>query len=381
MKIAFILIADNLECDDRIRKEMLSIKYLIGDVSFKIFAFSGVDNHSGNGVLSYGVPYEFIPVRFRESRKKDIFSMILKEYSFFSQVSSRVKDFDLLWCIDEQPFFFPLFSHKRIIWDLHEIPHPLIGTKFKNLLFRYMERRCKWLVHANYERMNYLCKEGAIKIRNKNLVLRNFPDNNWLSKGDKKSVSFELFEKWLNGSDYIYLQGINSESRFAWETLCTIMEVHRMKAVVIGKVPQNIKDNIASKYVDFDKYIYYTGQLNQDETAAFIHNSMFSIVFYIASGIANDRFCEPNRLFQCLGMGKPVITGCNESMRNIVSCYGNGISISTDGSVIEDNIKAVNEMISNYEKYRLKAEKYRDLFIWETQHKVFDVLFDYMSRN
>ena len=113
MKIAYILLTNGLEYDDRIRKEMFSMKELLGEVEFKVFGFHG-DNHAETGVLSYGVPFELVSLKNRGG-KKGLIAMLRKEYDFYKQIAPKVNDFDMLWVCDHQPFFFPLLSKKPVI--------------------------------------------------------------------------------------------------------------------------------------------------------------------------------------------------------------------------------------------------------------------------
>ena len=62
-KIALVLYTHGLDYDDRIRKEMLSVKALYPNVSFKVFAVEP-KNREEEGITSYGVPYR-IPYLMR----------------------------------------------------------------------------------------------------------------------------------------------------------------------------------------------------------------------------------------------------------------------------------------------------------------------------
>ncbi len=372
MKIAFILFTNGLEYDDRIRKEMFSMRELLGDVEFKVFAFHG-DNHSETGVLSYGVPYEIISLNKRGG-SKSLISQLRKEYDFFSQIKKKVRDYDWLWVCDDQPFFFPLLSKKPIIWDLHEIPASIIGSRIKNILFHRMERRCKWMIHANQERLDYLVCKGIVKHPEKNLILRNYPDHNWLSEGSNRSESFNRFYRWLGENEYIYIQGITGDARFPWETLSSIMQAKCIKAVIIGKVPNEVRERVSATYPDVDKYLYYAGQMVQSETAAFLANCHFSMVFYDDKS-PNNLYCEPNRMFQSLGLGKPVIVGYNDPMKNVIDKYGNGVVLPSTGSCIEDNINGIRQMMESYAAFMENASRYKDVFLWESQNALFKQLF------
>lgn len=373
MRIAYILLTNGLEYDDRIRKEMFSMRELLNDVEFKIFGFHG-DNHSETGTLSYGVPYELVSLKNRGG-KQDTISELKKEYDLYSQINKKIKDYDLLWVCDEVPFFFPLFSNKPVIWDLHELPAAFMGSRFKALVFHRMERRCKWLIHANQERLDLLINNGVIKQFAKNLVLRNYPDLNWIAGGSLKPDSFKKFQEWLGEDEYIYIQGINNEARFPRETLSAVMEAKNLKAVVIGNVSDEIKEYIDTKYPDSRDYIYFAGQMIQSDTAAYMANCKFSIVLYNVK-TPNNRYCEPNRMFQSLGLGKPVIVGCNEPMRNVVDKYGNGVVLPSEGSLVQDITDGIKTMIDNYAKYEENAKLNKCLFAWESQTSIFKKLFD-----
>jgi glycosyltransferase involved in cell wall biosynthesis len=205
--------------------------------------------------------------------------------------------------------------------------------------------------------------------------LRNYPDLQWLNEGEKENDKIKMFKEWLQGEDYIYIQGLGYPGRMTWETLSAIMESRRIKAVVIGSVKDEIKGKLTQAYPDVDKYIYYTGQIIQSETAAYIAHCKFSMIFYNML-TPNNRYCEPNRMFQCLGLGKPVIVGCNDSMKSIIEKYGNGLVLKSEGSNVAENVNGIDEMLNNYEQYVKKAEQFKKEFAWEAQKNVFETLFD-----
>ena len=371
LRIAYIMMTMGLEYDDRIRKEMFAMRE-IADVEFKIFAFHA-DNHVERGVLSYGVPFELVAVKGKGS-KRTVISQLMKEYDFYSQIAPKVKDYDVLWVICDQPFFFPLFSKKKMIWDLHEIPSLLIGSKLKNMVFHRMERRCPVFIHANQERLDYLTEIGVVKHPEKHLVLRNYPDQDWMSHAEDTPASYTAFKQWLGDSEYIYVQGLNTKGRYPVETLSAIMEAGTVKAVVLGRVPGDLMREFSSQYPNYADTIYFAGQVIQKETAPFIAHCKFSMVFY-STDQPNNRYCEPNRMFQCLAFGKPVIVGCNEPLKNVVDQYGNGIVLKGDGRSIEENRDAIQFMETNFLQYEQKAQQAKSCFKWESQANVFSSAF------
>lgn len=362
--IAFILWTNGLEYDDRVRKETRSLQEL-GNYEIKIFAVSG-DNKRGTGITSYGIPYELIDLPLRNSLGKSRLSQICKSIQMYCRIIKRVRKFDLLWIIDDQPWLFPLAARKKMVWDLHEIPAALIGCRFKNFLFRMMTRRCSAVIHANQERLEYLVKEGIIRDGRKHDFIRNFPDNEWMAGATLPCVEFQDFQKWLGDHEYIYIQGINNSNRFPYETLSAVLEAKKTKAVVIGDFSSKVKQQLEDKYGQIGEFVYFAGQVNQAVTAPFIGNCKFSMVFY-STETANNRLCEPNRLFQCLAFGKPAIVGNNPTMANLISEHNNGIVLASSGGCIEENVAAIHKMNERYEEYQKHAEACRKEYMWESQ--------------
>lgn len=360
-----------LEYDDRIRKEMFSMR-LLTDAEFKIFAFHH-DNHSETGVLSYGVPYELITIKGKGG-KKGFIHQLRKEYDFYNQIAPKVKDFDILWIVCDQPFFFPLFSKQKMVWDLHEIPYLITGSTLKNLIFHRMEQRCPVIVHANQERLNYLIRQNIVKLPNKHLVLRNYPDHSWMAQAETQTKSYTKFKQWIGNNEYIYVQGLNNKGRYPIETLSAIMEARCIKAVILGKVSDDFMKEFTIQYPDYTEHIYFAGQVIQAETAPFISHCKFSIVFY-STDFPNNRYCEPNRMFQCMAFGKPVIVGCNEPLKNVVNQYGNGIVLDSDGRMVEETTKAILTMTESYNHFAEKASQAKNSFVWEDQTDVFTSIF------
>lgn len=375
-RIAFIMWSNGLEYDDRVRKEIKSIKSFFPNIEISIFAIPG-DNIASRGITSYGVQYELFPLKSRELFSKGF--LLIKVFEFYYKVRKRISSFDLLWIIDDQVFLFLLLSYKKMIWDLHEIPTKIIGSRLKNYLFIRMQKRCSAVIHANDARISYLNEIALIRNPGKHFVLRNYPDHDWLVQDNSFSEEFNNFKKWIDEEGYIYLQGVNSNNRYAIETLSSVIEAACLKAVVLGNVQDEVMQDLRNKYGEkLAKWLYFVGQVKQQYTASFIAHSKFSIIYY-SLDTPNNRFCEPNRLFHCLALSKPVIVGCNPTMKSVVEYYKVGIVQDSDGSDINENIASIKKMIHNYNEYLENAKKYHHIFLWEAQNKTFFSILEVLS--
>ncbi len=173
-KIALVIKTEGLEYDDRVRKEILSVKKLFPEIEFKIFAMLD-KNIEIEGITSYGIPYKgiYIPARDKYSSGK---MPLLKAWQFHRAIEHELLLFDAVWAAnDTVPFTLLLTKNKRLLWDEHELPKSFLGGLFKQAILKYIYRRCKVVVHANPQRRQYLINRGLIENPNKHYALRNYP--------------------------------------------------------------------------------------------------------------------------------------------------------------------------------------------------------------
>jgi glycosyltransferase involved in cell wall biosynthesis len=108
------------------------------------------------------------------------------------------------------------------------------------------------------------------------------------------------------------------------------------------------------------------GMVEQLQIPSLIAPALFSIILYDIS-TPNNRFCEPNRMYQAIAMGVPVIVGCNEPMKDIVERYKFGISLKSDGRDVTEIETAIIKILKQREHFKVNIlENYRNI-LWEQQ--------------
>jgi glycosyltransferase involved in cell wall biosynthesis len=362
-KIAIVLSTPTgLENDDRIRKEVLSINKM-GHFHVKIFARVSKNEYQ-EGVTSYGTPFKYLYLRTRDIFPSGKF-LPFKIMEMYFKLRKELTEYDIIWCADHDMFIFPLLLKKIVIWDLHEIPELFLKNKLTIKLFHYLENKCKTIIHANSYRLDYLIEHGLVTKRERHLTIRNYPDKVFI---ESKLIPYSHSEMqyWLNGSKYVYLQGISSPERHPYNSITAIIEATDLKMIVsAGKLDANTYDILIKRYGIklFNEKIYFTGMLDQLFTPFVIKKALFSMVFYAITS-SNQRFCEPNRFYQSLVFGIPVICGCNEPLKDIIEKYNCGICIKSDGSDKNEIINAITKLLNNYDFYRQNAIAVQDLFVW-----------------
>lgn len=364
-KIALLLYTAGLDYDDRIRKEMKSISELFPNVSFKIFAVEP-NNREEEGVTSYGVPYR---IPYLKSRDKYASNTHTKEkaWDFYRTVKGDLKHFDAIWCADIETFFFTLLLQgKPMLWDMHELPGQLMKKWWTKALFRYSERKLRVLVHANKPRFEYLQSIGMVKHPEKHYILRNYPDFNEIDS--EYDEMYHRFEEWLGDDKCVYLQGITNRDRADIESVGAVLDVEGLKAVVIGRTRTILRSILEEKYgkEQVEQRLFFTGQIKQLKTPQYIRKCEMSLVFYTKTGM-NNWYCEPNRLFQNINNGNPVVVGSNPPLKEIVENYRVGVCAGTDGSDQTKIAAAIRKVLDDIDTYKKALAECSDKWIWSYQ--------------
>lgn len=366
-KIALVLYTHGLDYDDRIRKEILSIQKIYPNIKFKIFAVEP-NNREEEGITSYGVPYRIPYLKSRDKYPSSSHT-IYKAWDFFKTVKPSLKGFDAVWCADEQPLFFLLFLYgKNLIWDLHELPGMMMGQPVKRMLFRIAEKRVKVMIHANNPRLDYLKSIGMVKFPAKHFVLRNYPDFNEIDS--EYDDTYHQFATWLGDDLCVYIQGINDRTRADIESVSAVLDVEGLKAVVVGKVEPDLKDRIVAKYGEdiVNRRLFFTWRIKQLKTPQYIRKCIMSLVFYKKTSM-NNWYCEPNRLFQNIINGNPVVVGSNPPMKELVERYGVGVCAETDGKEKDKIVSAIERVLKNLNEYKSNINKAKDQWLWQSQEE------------
>lgn len=359
-KIAIICRTIGLEYDDRIRKECISISK---HAEIKIFV-TFENNEEEEGITSYGIPYRSFKLKSRDKFQSGKF-LLIKAFEFYLKVKPNLNSYDFIWAHEEYTFLFALFSQKnRFIWDLHEIPKLFDRPILRNI-FHYIEKRSKYIIHANEFRIEYLKGRRLIQSQEKHEYIRNYPDIHF-SKSNLEPHNYNEFLNWLDGENYVYLQGLTGPSRYPYNSIASVLEATDLKIIVVGSFEDSVSQGRLNETFkeDLRKRVFFAGKVNQLAIPAYLKGALFSLIFYDNS-FPNNEFCEANRFYQAIIFGIPVITGINISMSSLVKEYGLGISLESDGRDILEIKNAIDFLLSDYQMFKDKCLINMNTFIWK----------------
>lgn len=353
-----------LDYDDRIRKEAISLKTLGYRVS--ILA-NYTSNKSEKGVTQYGVPYKVYSLTSRlvfPSAKL----LPLKMFEFWLRVffDTLFKSFDYVWVHEEYMALNILLKpvKGKYIFDLHELPLFLAKNKKMIQLYHKIESKSHNLIVANADRLNHMTEIGLVKNKTKYNILNNFPDKVFLDLPVNDLP--EKAKNFIGNSRYILMQGGGHNTRYPLEVLSAIKKYGKFKAIIVGPVAKEFEAQI--KY-DFQDIVYLAGYVKQLELPKYIDHAWSSIILYGHTG-ENNIYCEPNRFYQALNRGVPVIVGNNPPMKRIIDETEAGIILKTDGNQVDDIINGINELEKNFANFKQKAESVKEKYIWDTQTEI-----------
>jgi hypothetical protein len=369
-KILMIVRTSGLEYDDRVRKEALSLKQLGCDV---FILANYISNVSSKGLTQYGIPYHAVQLRSRAIFASKRF-LFLKMFEFWliSMWGIIKGKYNVVWAHEEYTILSLLIKFPKVyyIFDQHELPEFLIATNFRKKLYRRIENASDIIIVANEDRLEFMRKSALLMKPHKYCVLNNYPDKVF-SELKVLDLPSEI-NIWLQGSQYVLLQGGGHFNRYPSEVMSAVKRHGMYKVILIGPVYEKLKEEITQKYLDM---VYLTGYVNQLELTRYIDHAKFSIILY-ANTDDNNFFCEPNRLYQAVCRGIPVIVGINPPMKHLVLKHSIGEVLCDDGKSVDGIYKAILRIEKKYIKYKENITHIRFTYNWESQiPKIANILY------
>jgi len=377
MKVLMIIITEGIDYDDRLRKECASIKAL-GNIP-KIAALED-ENKQKKGVTDEGVSFNTLFLITRKVLPHKRF-LIIKAFEIYIKflIIILFSRSNVIWLHNIEmagliPFCWTLkkigFINK-LIWDQHELPaNKFFFNKFIKKLFIFLINACESIVVANKERRDFLFKQlGKKNLNSQFHVIENYVDQRFASL--PKGVLPEEVKEWLKGKPYLLAQGGANPDRHLNEVVEAIINIEGIKLIVVGPYSEEVIYKLKNKWGDIiSEKVYFTGFVPQKKLVDFIDHAIVSIVLY-KKDIDNCWLCAPNRLYQALIRGIPVIVGINPPMANLVNKYNCGVVLAGDGSNVEDIKNGIIKVIENQAEFNENTKYCLDDISWESQMPVF----------
>ncbi|AXJ01724.1 hypothetical protein CYPRO_2482 [Cyclonatronum proteinivorum] len=357
--IKMVIITKNLDTDDRLIKEVETIGAPSGDT--RVLAVERDHPKGRKGVLGSGAAFHSCSDTFRPLFRPGRGIVFKAGETLLKFMVRDITDRrDVLWIHD--PALLPYVQWalllrkagwvKKVIWDLHELPPAsrLQGRWIE--VTRKVLQQLDVVVVTNAWRLSYIEEKLGVSLPHA-VILENYPSRCAIEKPVEALP--ETLSDWLKGRAYFILQGGASADRHYPTVVKACMEMN-LPVVVVGKPGEVYDENL----------IYNTGWIPQEDVYTYIDHAAGSLIFYDQRD-PNAWYCSPNRLFQAIGRGCPVLTGNNPPLKSVVEESGAGVAADTDGADTAAVKQAITQFLKAQETYRQRAAASRHRYIWEGQ--------------
>jgi len=367
--VSMVINTTGLEYDDRLRKEVGSLKARGIDVAIVAIEYA---NTEGRRLVYDGVPATTFRLRSRTwfPRSRGV---IVKTLELYFRIIARLllTRPSVVWCHDlEMGALVPVLALMRacgavdrVVWDQHELPADrLLASRAYRQLFAWLVNGCDRIVVASAERREYMARWLDGRVRTPVDALENYPDATFASL-PVRDLPDDL-DAWLDGRPYLVAQGGANPDRHLPNLVAAVMRTGLFKLVVVGpfSAPQVEALERAHGAALRDR-VFFTGLKPQLDLARFLDHAVASVVLYQASS-ANTRLCAANRLYQAIVRRVPVIAGSNPPMARVVSALGCGVVLHSDGADVDDVCDGIRRLADGLSDIRPAMA---GAFTWESQ--------------
>jgi len=263
-------------------------------------------------------------------------------------------------------FFLVAFnkSRYRLIWDLRELPKGFYNNGIlPRIFFAYLMENFDVVIATNEARKKFLEDFFGSRSLLNSIVLPNYP---LLDAGfsSVESILLKNSEIYSN-QPFIYIQSANAPSRYPYNSVKAALLATNSSVVVTGDFDQKALNDLKVEFGDvLEQRVSFLGYVSSMQIKFLLSKSLVSLIFY-ESTEPNNEFCEPNRLYQAISNGVPVIVGINQGLSRLVTQLKCGVILPDDGSSLSSVINAFSVLIKDYDKYKSNADAAKNKLSWE----------------
>lgn len=239
-------------------------------------------------------------------------------------------------------------KHCKIVYDIYD--YYIDSHTIPRFLVNFVERLEIKMINASSATI--ICteerREQIVKASPKQIVvIHNTPEVEYISSGEMKY-------------DYVYC-GTLRDKRLIAEILEAYESNSDLKFIFAGYGKfEDRAEELASKYENFD----FPGSVPYSDVLNLESESRIISAIYEPT-IRNHRLCAPNKFYEAMALGKPVIVCRGTGIDRIVEKYHIGLVIGYDVNEFYDALRTLKsdpDLCANMGKTARKL--YEDVFNW-----------------
>ncbi len=255
-------------------------------------------------------------------------------------------------------FIASKFNKSTLIYDSHELCVEM-SSGFKKIIWRLMEsfliRGVNYTITVNESIASELSHRYKIK---KPLVIMNCAPH--LNSPTPKLS---------NSQPIILYEGAYMKDRNLTNIIKSAMYIKKGVIIFIGsgEIEQELKS--LTKKLGVEKKIRFVEKVSYKDIMKFIYKCDIGLSIYPKTSL-NNYYATPNKLFEYISAGIPVIGSNFPEMKRIIEGNNIGIVVNPDSS--EEIGEAINRITSDkklYEDMKKNIEKVKKIYNWENEVK------------
>lgn len=368
-KRTLILRSNPIAPDSRVEKEAAALQEKGWDVT--ILAWDRRRNHKivqeVKSIFGYKIPI----ILFGHEAKygngiKSLNAFLKFQINIFRWLFANKKEYDIIHACDFDTAFTSsianLFLKKKFVFDIFDY----IGGDRKTILQKILCRLQTWII--NRSDVTILCTEERKKQIGKakpkqTVIIHNAPPR-------IKMISDSLLAP-INAKIKVCYVGILQDYRLLMEIPKFFINHSEYELHIggFGKYEEFYKE-LSLKH---DNIIYY-GSLPYEETLKLENECDIMLAIYDPT-IENHVFAAPNKFYEGLMIGKPLIMVNGTGMSYIVKKYNIGETIDYSYQGFEDGIFRITERRNEWPEITKKMKEIYNMFSWDEMKIRLDTLY------
>lgn len=258
------------------------------------------------------------------------------------------------------------FRRKKLVYDSHELftEVPELENKiFKKKIWRFLEKISFKRIDKAYTVCESISNYYFEKYKIKMAVIRNLPT--------KKSIT----NNYKNRENIIIYQGALNKERGIEIMIKAMQYLENVKLIIAGSgdLEKNLK--LLSKNLNLEEKIEFTGNLNFKDL--FEQTQKAKLGLSIEQGKSlNYYYALPNKIFDYIQAGVPVLCSDFPEMKNIIEKYELGVSTKIiDAKKLAEIINELLKNVKILNTFNENCMKAKEELNWENEERVLKDVF------
>lgn len=351
---------NGVDPDPRVEKEVNALiknrKHTVTILAWSrddnVDSISSLELENGQArIIRYGIPSVW-----GGGMKKNLLPLCRFSLKVHRWLGRNKRDYDCIHCCDlpTAVMAFPYIKYKKFVYDIYDYfsdtaNAPKIVLNYARKKETYMIEHADATIICSEQRKKQIGEADPKKL----FVIHNSPDSSLLEKAIQTKK--QIIKSRSNKPKLVYVGNLVSD-RFISEIIEIIakrddIELH------IGGVGVLVEE-VHRASIEYEN-IYYYGKLPYSDVIALENDCDIFLALYDPS-VVNNQYAAPNKFYEALLVGKPLVMINHTGVDSLVSEYKIGaIAKSSSKESIEE---AIDEILAEKTKWKNLQHRMRNIY-------------------